>query len=271
LRLIFGYANYKMKKGVSYLGCIPMRQNPETRSEMTSQLLFGETFSILDEIQACFHVTLDHDDSRGWIDKESVRVLESSSEVLSEPRSSFRMVTFTSLAVLDLEAGNQLILPAGSIWPSGTASRINLHGRHFELISQEGLDTPGKEVNLAEPGKRLLSLPSIHGGRCGFGFDAPGLVQMLCLFKGIQVPRTSQSQAELGNSINFMHEIAEGDLAFFNNADGEIDHVGILLEKGRILHAYQQVRIDRFDQQGIYCSERDKYTHKLRIIKRIGE
>ncbi len=238
---------------------------------MISQLLFGEAFTILDEDQGWLHIALDFDGSEGWIDKESVQVIESTNDALEKVQSSFRMVSQPAITAFDQKAGQQLILPAGSIWPSGTAANIEFQGRFFELISQDGLIAPGKEVDLGEIGEKLLSLPALHGGRCGFGFDAAGLVQMLWRSRGLQIPRTTKAQSELGNAINFMHEVAAGDLAFFDNEKGEIDHVGLLLERGRVLHAYQQVRIDRFDQQGIYCTEKDKYTHKLRIIKRIGE
>ncbi len=248
-----------------------MRQNRGHRSEMISQLLFGETFTILDEDQGWLQIALDLDGGEGWIDKESAQVIETSGEALYAPQSDFRMVCHPVISAIDLKAGQQLILPAGSMWPSGSATKIELQGKFFELKSQDGWIAPGIEVDLGKIGERLLSLPALHGGRCGFGFDAPGLVQMLCRLRGLQIPRTTKAQSELGNAINFMHEVAAGDLAFFDNSEGEIDHVGLLLEQGRVLHAYQQVRIDRFDQQGIYCAERDKYTHKLRIIKRIGE
>ena len=249
-----------MKQGISYQGCIPMRRNPGHRSEMISQLLFSEEFTIMEEDHGWLLIALDHEGSQGWVDNESIQVIESSNEALDMPTSGYRIVTYPSITVLDQKESHQLILPA---------TKIELHGRNFELLSQEGLDTPGRDVDLEEIGGKLLSLPAIHGGRCGFGFDAPGLVQMLCQMRGLQVPRTSQAQSDLGNAINFIHEVAAGDLAFFDNMNGEIDHVGLLLEGGRVLHAYQQVRIDRFDQQGIYCSDRERYTHKLRIIKRI--
>jgi hypothetical protein len=215
-------------------------------------------------------IRLDFDGSEGWIEKESVQVIESSREIEAEPQSSFWVVTHPAITALDLKAGQQLILPAGSTWPSGTATKVEWQGRFFELISRDGLTVPGKEVDLQKIGERLLSLPALHGGRCGFGFDAPGLVQLLCRLRGLQIPRTTKAQSLLGKAINFNHEVAAGDLAFFDNTEGEIDHVGLLLEEGKVLHAYQNVRIDRFDQQGIYSPDRNKYTHKLRIIKRIG-
>lgn len=257
-----------MVKGISFQGYIPLRLEPDHSSEMLSQVLFGERFSIKEEIREWLLIDLDFDASVGWIRKESIQVLESA-DGSNKTDPEHRIVSFPAITALDLSSGQQLILPAGSKWPSSSKTMIMPGDRYFEVLSKEGLQTPSVDVDPEDAGERLLSLPYLPGGRCGFGFDAPGLVQMLCRLRRLNLPRTSISQAELGSTINFIHEVKAGDLAFFDNEEGEIDHVGLLLEGGRILHAHHRVRIDRFDQQGIYCPEKDKYTHKLRIIKRI--
>ncbi|MNR29975.1 hypothetical protein D3C85_1473970 [compost metagenome] len=57
-------------------------------------------------------------------------------------------------------------------------------------------------------------------------------------------------------------------MAFFDNDEGRITHVGIMLNANEIIHASGKVRIDPIDDQGIYNAELGKYTHRLRIIKR---
>jgi len=257
-----------MKKGISFQGFVPLRSEADDTSEMISQVLFGEEFGIKEESRDWLLIDQDHDATMGWICKDSVQVYEPEQNKISS-ETGHRFVSNPAVSVLDLDLGRQLILPAGSYWPSVSGSHAKLGGRNFELLSEEGLQLPDPHLDLEEAGTRLLSLPYIRGGRCGFGFDGPGLVQMLCRLKGLKLPRTCIAQADLGSIVNFIHEVHAGDLAFFDNPEGEIRHVGLLLNGGRILHVNHQVRIDRFDQQGIYCSERERYTHKLRIIKRI--
>ncbi|MBN1792053.1 MAG: C40 family peptidase, partial [Bacteroidales bacterium] len=60
-----------------------------------------------------------------------------------------------------------------------------------------------------------------------------------------------------------------GDLLFFDDEEGMIRHVGILLPEGRIIHASGRVRVDRVDHQGIFNVETGQYSHKLRLIKKI--
>lgn len=259
-----------MKKGISFQGYVPIRLEPSHDSEMGSQVLFGETFRILEMKGSWLRLSLDFDGFEGWMENNRIRIFEEADLAGSVHEAGFRMVVLPSITVLDTDRGEQQVLPAGSLWESVEGKTLSIQGRHFELLSQEGVIIPGSGIDPEETGKFLVSIPGIQGGRSGFGFDGPGLVQFLCRVMGIRIPRKCGLQAELGSTINFMHEIRKGDLAFFDNKEGEIDHVGMVLDQGRIIHAYDRVRIDRLDHQGIYCVEREDYIHKLRIIRRIN-
>jgi len=76
-------------------------------------------------------------------------------------------------------------------------------------------------------------------------------------------------QAEAGNTVSFIDEAQEGDLLFFDNDQGNITHVGLVLGKGYVIHCSGKVRIDRIDHQGIYNESLNRYTHRLRTIKRL--
>jgi hypothetical protein len=58
-------------------------------------------------------------------------------------------------------------------------------------------------------------------------------------------------------------------LAFFENNQGRISHVGILMPEGKLIHCYGGVRIDKVDHYGIYDEARQVYSKRLRLIKRI--
>jgi cell wall-associated NlpC family hydrolase len=69
--------------------------------------------------------------------------------------------------------------------------------------------------------------------------------------------------------VDFVEEAQTGDLAFFCNDEGRITHTGIMLEVGHIIHASGKVRVDPIDHQGIYNRELKRYTHRLRVVKRL--
>ena len=123
--------------------------------------------------------------------------------------------------------------------------------------------------NLTKVASMYLNSPYLWGGKTPFGIDCSGLTQMIYRINGYKIPRDASQQSELGETLSFIEESEPGDLAFFDNKEGKIIHVGMLLENNYILHAHGNVRIDRIDQTGIFNQEKQKHSHKLRIIKKI--
>ena len=134
----------------------------------------------------------------------------------------------------------------------------------------------GKELNETNPKSKLVSTalhylnsPYLWGGKSPFGIDCSGFVQCVYQLHGIQLPRDAYLQAAHGETLGFIDESEPGDLAFFDNNEGKITHVGIIMPDYHIIHAFGQVRIDRLDQTGIFNSLQNTHTHKLRVIKKI--
>ncbi|MEX2380321.1 MAG: C40 family peptidase, partial [Vicingaceae bacterium] len=138
----------------------------------------------------------------------------------------------------------------------------------FEGISA---DTKKKQPKskITDYALMLLNAPYQWGGRSPFGIDCSGFIQIIYKLIGISLPRDASQQAEVGQALSFIEEAEEGDLAFFDNEEGQITHVGIILENNRIIHASGMVRIDQLDHQGIYNQEIKNYTHRLRLISKI--
>jgi cell wall-associated NlpC family hydrolase len=92
---------------------------------------------------------------------------------------------------------------------------------------------------------------------------------MVYKLNGFNILRDASQQASQGEVLSFIEESSPGDLAFFDNNEGEITHVGIIMEDHRIIHAHGKVRIDLLDQSGIYNLDTKTHSHKLRVIKKI--
>ena len=134
----------------------------------------------------------------------------------------------------------------------------------------------GKTISKKLPKKQLidtailyLNSPYLWGGKTPFGIDCSGFTQMVYKLNGYKLLRDASQQATQGEALSFIEESEPGDLAFFDNAEGVITHVGIIMEDNYIIHAHGKVRIDRIDHTGIFNSEARMHTHKLRVIKRI--
>lgn len=246
-----------MTYGICNLSMVALRREPGHQSEMINQVLYGESFEILEQQKSWSLVKLLTDLFEGWIDNNQfLAVTADQCGRDQELILSADMMEFVS------DQKEQLIpIPIGSTLNTLPGIKHRFQGRH----------TSGKKEKSHLLGSAYLYLnaPYLKGGRSPFGIDADGLTQMVYRLNGYDLPRMAQQQAQHGDSLSFIEEAEAGDLAFFDNEDGEINHVGILMDDNHILHAWGKVRIDRLDHLGIYNPETRRHTHKLRLIKRI--
>jgi cell wall-associated NlpC family hydrolase len=249
-----------------------MRKEPHEASEMVNQVLFGESFSVLEKnkTENFSLIHLHHDKYEGWINSKCIHKLSENDWKVLQKQPIFVSHDLQNI----LEADNHtepVIIGCGSILRCSSPGKTRTE-RGFCSIPDISPNLPEKtRDNLVNYGKKLLSVPYLWGGRCSFGFDCSGLCQNLYRQVGIEIPRDSSAQASLGNLINFIEESQPGDLAYFDNEEGFIIHVGMILGENKILHASGRVKIDFIDHQGIFSIEQNRYTHKLRLIKRLVE
>jgi len=248
-----------MKYGICNLSIVPIRSESNDKSEQTSQLLYGETFVIIDEKTKWTKIKLCFDDYVGWINNKQFEIIdeEQSKLVNKEPQIySYDLVEFIENTDQELIA-----IPIGS-----SLNALNILEHSYDGNKISGIQEKSKIITTA---LRFLNSPYLWGGRTPFGIDCSGFTQMVYKLNGYKLERDSHLQAKQGSPLSFIEESEPGDLAFFDNKEGEIIHVGIIMENNKIIHASGKVRIDRIDQTGIHNSETKTHTHKLRVIKKI--
>ena len=130
-------------------------------------------------------------------------------------------------------------------------------------------DFKNEGCSIEETARKYLNTPYLWGGKTPFGIDCSGFTHMVYKINGYKLYRDAKDQANQGKTLSFIEESEAGDLAFFNNDEGDIIHVGIILQNNHIIHASGKVRIDRIDHSGIYNVDTKMHTHKLRVIKKI--
>ena len=236
-----------------------MRAETSDRSEMVNQLLYGEVFKVPEKRKSWSRIRLAHDSYVGWIDNKQY-------QEISEEEYAFAKAQTPSLVsdpvqfVTDAHGQLQTVLLGTSV-----------HTLSLLKSTYEGTSTTGKKDKslLIETALQYLNTPYLWGGRTPFGIDCSGFTQMVYRLNGYKLKRDASEQATQGEALSFIEESEPGDLAFFDNEEGAIVHVGLIMEDNYIIHAHGEVRIDRLDHSGIYNVHQRKHTHKLRVIKKV--
>tara|TARA_B110000003_G_scaffold26609_1_gene25250 strand:+ start:483 stop:1247 length:765 start_codon:yes stop_codon:yes gene_type:complete len=253
-----------MNYGISNLSIVPMRNEAADQSEMVNQVIFGEHFKVLEIRKKWSKIRLAHDSYEGWIcNKQWIEIEE---DIYKQLDKEVATITTDILDIITKTHHQPIVI--GSILPSYKSGHALINNEMYQF---DGLTTPGfiKKDKLVENALMYLNAPYLWGGRSPLGIDCSGFTQMVYRLQGVDLPRDAYQQAEVGTTLSFVEESEPGDLAFFDNTEGKINHVGIILEDNHIIHAAGKVRIDRIDQQGIFNTEIGNHTHKLRLIKSI--
>jgi hypothetical protein len=240
--------------------------DPNDKSELVNQVLFGEHFEILETSGSWCKVRLGYDHYEGWIDnkqfvftdKKNIETLEKSTPVYAGEIIDF---------VTDKQQ-NFAAIPMGSVLPHFKDQNLKINDTefHYEGTVLQGIQDKNTLVDIAV---KFLNSPYLWGGKTPFGIDCSGFTQLVYKLCGHKLLRDAAQQATQGDALSFIEESEPGDLAFFDNDEGNITHVGIILKDNYIIHAHGKVRIDRIDHTGIFNAERQRHTHKLRVIKKI--
>lgn len=253
--------------GIIFLGAVAQRAENSHKSEMINQLLFGEMVIIKKTQNGWANVIHEFDSYSGWVPIKQIKSLEEKDYIILQRCEKYTIENL--IEKIEINQMQNLFIGAGS----------TIYKKHNQCLLCPDLVITNtiqlhkcqlqSATNLCEKAKQYLNIPYLWGGRSPFGMDCSGFVQTIFKQFGIALPRDASQQVNCGTIVAFNDEAKAGDLAFFENAEGNIIHVGILLSQHEIIHASDKVKIDKFDHNGIFCTETNKYTHKLRLIKRI--
>ena len=236
-----------------------MRAEPKDTSELVSQVIYGESFKIIEQRANWSLIKLSFDNYKGWIDNK--QLVEISETVYDSTISEANIYSSDLIEFIQINNKGLLTIPFGS-----NLNSIKLFDHSFDGNTTKTIQP---KENLVKTSLLFINSPYLWGGRTPFGIDCSGFTQIIYKINGYKIDRDAKDQVNLGLSLSFIEESDPGDLAFFDNKEGDIVHVGIIMENNHIIHAHGQVRIDRLDQTGIYNVDTKKHTHKLRVIKKI--
>jgi cell wall-associated NlpC family hydrolase len=237
-----------MNKGICIVTVAPVRAENSDRAEIVTEILFGESADILEVDKSWTKIKMHYDGYEGWMDTKQLKPV--TDEELAKRKITVVTEDFSSVIMND---GKTLLSMGSEV--------------EFPVVASRRSHEPRESIALAA--REFLNVPYLWGGKSFFAVDCSGFTQLVYKIHNIKLPRDASQQAEVGEALTFVEESRPGDLAFFENPEGKIIHVGIMLENQKIIHASGKVRIDTLDSTGIFNKEMNKHTHKLRVIKNV--
>ena len=254
---------------MSYAVCCvpvaPIRVEPDHRTEMVSQLLFGECCIItIVEENGWIKIVNKADAYTGWCRQSHFQEIDDSQYYTEENN-------FTADWVNEVDYNGHIMqVPLGSLLTAMKNGHVNWR-KNTVYYKGHVWDTAKAKPDaktIKQIAFKFLNSTYLWGGKSVFGIDCSGFTQSVYKFVNMPLLRDAQQQATQGELVGFLQQAHCGDLAFFDDEEGRIIHVGMLLNDHEIIHAAGKVRIDKIDTEGIINSETGLRTQKLRIIKR---
>jgi len=254
--------------GICNLSTIPVRASHSHKSEIVTQLLFGEAYTVTGQSDdgEWKKIALEYDGYEGWIADFQFKQVSEQYFKAYQAETKRHAVNQNALSQVSHPKLGKQFISIGSVLPFYEAGKFNIGEEYFELENHDAT----QNNSLLTTAQEYMHTPYLWGGKSIFGIDCSGFVQQV--FKAaidVKLPRDAYQQADYGQLIHF-DESKEGDLAFFENDKGRITHVGILIGHGEIIHASGRVKIDHFTENGIVSKDTGKQTHQLSFIKRVG-
>lgn len=270
--------------GFCHLSLIPLRSQASDKSELSTQLIFGQLYQVLAESEdkKWLRIRIEEDAYEAWLSHNQFFAI--STEEAQRIKSQTLKIVLDTIAWVE-HSGFTFAIPLGAALPWDENRLFSLRNTQFAL-------SPAARISRAEAdSKQMLSRammyrgsPYLWGGKSPFGIDCSGFSQMVYKMMGMLLPRDAYQQAEQGESRRALVDAQTGDLAFFQR-EGRIVHVGLLIAPSdlkavaayksprpgdyHIMHAYDSVRVDPLDDRGIFNGDLKAYTHELALLKHL--
>ncbi|MBA3659896.1 MAG: C40 family peptidase [Gemmatimonadales bacterium] len=226
-----------MASAVTRAAVAPVVAAPTVRAEQVTQLVLGETAEILEAAGEWRRVRTVLDRYEGWTNAGYLLEVDDDAAAWWRGRAG----AWCEGAVLTIDAA-RVSLPLRARVAVEGASVVLPDDRRGALVEGAArLRATVAQDALATPPERwaathFLGAPYQWGGVTPWGVDCSGLVQTVFAARGRQLPRDSGEQAKEGDPVD-LDRVAPGDLLFFANDAGRINHVAFAGQEDTLVHS----------------------------------
>ena len=184
-----------MKYGICALSIVPVRADKSTFGALTTQLLYGDLFKVIEHKKKRSKIRTLTDKIEGFVDTRQIHPL---SKKEFEKLAKRKTTKYCGDLVAYVESENHQLLPIVM------GSNINALATLRHKFEGEILNGKPSRRKLVESALNYLNAPYLEGGKTPFGIDAAGLIQMVYRLSGYQLPRSVGEQAQEGSALSFI-------------------------------------------------------------------
>ena len=206
------------------LSVINLYKKPSKKSEVVTQMIFGESFSISKKTKNWLRVKIKEDGYKGFIQNKKfpyflkpthkIHVLKAKVYKFPNKKKKLNELSFGSKIKVIENKGEFLKFSKG--WINKNQVKKN-------------------SFKEKDPFKKITMFKNIKykwGGKSYLGIDCSGLIQIFFNFNNKFFPRDTKDQVKfLKKSINFKN-MKKNDIIFWKG------HVALALSKNKLIHAY---------------------------------
>ena len=245
--------------GIISLCCAHLRAESRHGSEMVTQAIMGTPVKVLATENEWYQVETP-EGYRAWVHPQSITLHNDSA--MQSWRSAQRYIYNNmsgyiyqsphadAMPVSDMVLG--CIVEGKAVSNNGYIEVYTPDGRQGYVRANEvsSLNSWAQQLpdlsRLEHEARMMMGATYLWGGMSVKGADCSGYSKLLYFSQGIILLRDASQQATAGEVVDFssIDNLQRGDLLFFGNDEGRINHVAIYLNGGRYIHSSGYVKIN---------------------------
>lgn len=246
----------------------PVHADASLRAEQVTQLVLGETATVLERRAEWLRVRTDIDSYEGWAHEG---YLISTAQAprwreVAQGWSGGARVSMVDGTLVRLPLRARVVLEGGAVRLPGDHVGEVIEGsvREASAVQRDAAQVRPDDWAWAE----FAGAPYQWGGVTPLGVDCSGMIQTTFAARGVSLPRDCWQQAAVGTMVAW-DALAPGDLCFFRGETTErITHVAIYAGDDTIVHstvACGQVVRERWGDGNRAAALRQRFVSARRL------